>query len=183
MRKSLDRQTVLLCVLLVALAASAGWAWSSLAASRRSATLAAEDARAAAGLSRRLAVAGGRRPTLASAERPNLELATRIDRARASVDLPPDAIAQIGQEQKIRLNDDTSEWTRQISLRGVPLPKVAAFARALLAAAGDLRVKSLRLGVPAGGGDGDGEDRGGDRWNAEVTLAYTVYDPAGDANR
>ena len=175
MRTAADRQTILLCVLLVALLAAAGWAWSAMAASRQAAAVAADGATVAA--SRASVIAASRvRPTLAAAGQTNLELATQVQRAAAAADLPPGAVGSIGTEQQSRLGPDTSERLRQISLRGVALPQVASFARALLASAGDLRVKSLRLSVPNGGAADE-------FWNAEVVVAYTVYDPAGDLNR
>ena len=170
MNRGVNRQTLLLVLLLVATFGVTLWAWADRATARREAALAEDDARVAAAMSREIQQNRGK-PSLASAERPNLELTTQIGLAAAASGLPADAVERIGLEQSARLTDDTTERTRQLNLRGVMLPQLASFLRTLVAAAGDLRVQSLRLTAPR-------DDADGRRWNVEVVVAYTVFEPA-----
>jgi len=118
-------------------------------------------------LRRRPAVAGSR-------EVQATELSRRIEASARAAEMPDGALDQIEPQPPRRVGDTPYRQTpTRVRLRGVTLQQLFTFLHALAAedASGPgLRLEALRLSAPRG-------EEAGDRWTAEATLTYLVYDP------
>ena len=118
-------------------------------------------------LRRRPAVAG-LRPVQAT------ELSRRIEESARAAGVPDEGLDQIEPEPPRRVGDTAYRQTpTRVRLRRVTLAQLFSFLRALAvedAAGPGLQLEAIRLSAPRG-------EEIGDRWSAEATLTYLVYDP------
>ncbi len=166
------RQAVLVGVMLAMLAIAAAWSTTEMLAARELARRSAADLAACERIAadiRRLRQG----PKVASAEAMGVqELGKRIEAASRTAGLSTSALVGVYPQGPRRVGD--TPYLRKptsLSFRNVPLPQLASFLYHLSDGSG-LNVRDLRLRTPRGEG-------GGDLWDAEATLTYLIYSPAG----
>jgi hypothetical protein len=105
-----------------------------------------------------------------------LELGRRSEQAATEAGIPLENLLRNAPEKARQVGDSYQETLTLIRLRDVTLPQFGTFVHRLADAESGLQVRSLTLKAPHG-------EESTDRWTADVTIAYVVYNPAGASNR
>lgn len=168
----LDQRTIVLIGLLaMGLIVTAMWSYGRLNESRSAATAAAADlatcGQLAAGINQL-----GRQPARAGSHEMQLnELTRRIERSAKSAQIPPDSLIRISPDPTSRIGDTSyQKKSTQVLFRQVTLRQIITFLHTVAAQDAGPQTTRIRLVTPR-------DQKTGDRWTAETTLTYLIYDP------
>jgi hypothetical protein len=174
----------LLFLLALMLAGINAWSWSKFQSSREAAIIAEQDAiqcRHLADDMKRLRS----RPTIAGSHEIELtELSRRIEQVANDAGIPVGDLVRISPEASRRLDagvatgasdalaQDASylEKPTSVLLSGVTLTQLTTFLFNMSTGNAAMDVREMRLSAPR-------QDEDGDRWSADITLTYLIYNP------
>jgi len=177
MNRAPQRQAALVGSMLVLLALAAGWSALRMADQRGVAEAGARSLAESRRVAERIEALRDQ-DAVASADRDSARqeenLAQRIDQAAQAVGLVGDWRRGIDHKPARRVGD--SPYTRKPAVlltRGLTLDQLGALTHELTYDS-PLTVTELRLTTPSG-------EAQGNRWDADVTLTYLIYDPPTNA--
>ena len=164
------RQILLVSVMLGMLAIAAMWSLSRASEQASNAQYAMDDLTECQRLADSIA-AFRSKPTIASAKvKEDYEMGARIDDASKKANLPPDSLQGLfPQSARRRGRSSYLEKPTSLALRDVSLPQLATFLHHLSDNTG-LTVRDVRIRTPHG-------SESGNRWDAEATVTYLIYQP------
>ncbi len=172
---SARRQLVLWGILMTLLVCADLWAWGMLASSRSSAQRAQSDSLRCRQLAGQIMQRRSRPNVAAMEELASSELASRVERAAATAQVPAAGIVRISPEPTRRLGDSPYlESPTQLQLRQVTLKQLTVLLQELLKDSSALELRSLRLSAPR-------EQETGPQWNVEAMICHLVYSPRNPA--
>ncbi len=165
------KTSILLALLLVASAITAGLAYSNSDDRREVAKRTQADLAECSKLAARIQAIQAR-PQLASDKpRQVAETTGMIEAAAKSAKIPAGKLVRINPGPLRRLGDSPyKEKPTEIFLKNVTMDQVVAFLHNLTGPAGGLTAKTLRLSSPSSADTGN-------LWSVDLELTYLIYDP------
>jgi len=168
------RMVLLLSALVGLMALTAGGTYRHMATQRESAVTAETDLAECKDLRDRIQRFRQGPAMAAEHEKLDAETSSTIETAAQSAGIPAGNLVSISPEPPVRVGETAyKERPTGVLLNKVTLSQVVALLHGLMRAEPGLNVKSIRLSAGR-------EDDAGDRWTAELTLTYLIYDPPKD---
>jgi hypothetical protein len=104
-------------------------------------------------------------------ERLGSVMSSRIESAATEASLSANQLVRITPNAPVRLGEsDYRVKPTHVALKNISMKQCVRFVHTLLAGDPNLRCRSLRLSAPR-------HDTVRDRWSAEVSITYLIYDP------
>lgn len=165
------RLTLLLTLLVSALAVAAVWSYAQLADARAAAAGAGADTATCRKLVNAIEAWRTEPDIGAAGEMQINELTHRIEQAARAAGMSLDSLVRIWPEPPRRVADTVYlEKRTHVLLRRVTIRQLVTLLSALTSEPASLRVSALRLTAPRG-------NEAGNQWTAETTLTHLVYAP------
>jgi len=178
---------MMVAALLALLAASAGWAWSTMAAARASALDARDGLERCGQIASRIRALQASPSMAADQELQASQTTGQAEAAARAAGIAAGGLVRISPEPAIRLGDSAyKEKPTRVFMKGVTLRQLATMIHDLAARPSPLTARSITLSAPKADDTGDSsraESRGSSQaesrepWNVELVLTYLIYEP------
>jgi len=165
------RRNIILWAAVAGLLVATFWAHGRLAKASHAANHAATDLAQCRALASQISEIKDRPRVASEQEKLAGETAAMIAAAVKTAGIPARQLVRIAPESPQRLGETVyKEKPIAVLLRGVTLRQIVQMSHALLSPNPGLRIKTMRLSAPT-------PDDTTDKWTAELTITYLLYDP------